>query len=98
MSDRLLPEDIESPVRVPAQVGPLLKSLRKVRGVSQAALGRTLGVTQTRIAQIESQPGSVSLEQIMVVLRALDAELVVRARSTTTVLKANEPGPPRGSW
>lgn len=56
-----------------------LRSLRKARGLTQAGLGKLLGVGQVRIANIEQDPGSVSVEQFMRLLSALGARLVVRA-------------------
>ena len=65
-------------IRVTDQLGPYLKSLRKARGLSQSALGKLIGVGQTRITEIEANPGLVNLEQLMKVFRALDVELVLR--------------------
>lgn len=64
---------------LPDHLGRHMKSLRKLRGMSQGELGARLGVTQSRVAQIEAQPGAVSLDQILRVLQVLGAELLVRA-------------------
>ena len=65
------------PVQTPAQLSVHIKSLRKARGLTQAALGLRLGVKQVRVADIENNPGAVSLEQLMQVLHALDARLLL---------------------
>lgn len=69
------------------QLGPYLKRLRTQQGLSQAALGRKLGLSQERISKIEANPESISLDQIMTVLMALDAALQVvpRRRSDESV-------------
>ena len=63
------------PIQTPDQLAVHIKSLRKARGLTQAQLGERLGVKQVRIADIERNPGSVSVEQLLRVLHALDARL-----------------------
>lgn len=63
------------PVQTSAQLSVHIKSLRKARGLTQTALGQRLGVKQVRMADIEANPGAVSLDQLMQVLHALDARL-----------------------
>ena len=65
------------PVQTPAQLSVHIKSLRNARGLTQAALGERIGVKQVRVADIERDPGAVSLEQLIQVLHALDARLLV---------------------
>ena len=65
------------PIQTPAQLSVHIKSLRKARGLTQAALGERLGVRQVRVAGIERNPGSVSLDQLLQLLHALDARLLL---------------------
>lgn len=65
-------------IHLPSQLREHLRALRKTRGLTQAALGQLLGVGQARIAEIESNPGAVSVDQLMKVLSALRASLVLR--------------------
>jgi HTH-type transcriptional regulator / antitoxin HipB len=62
-------------IQTSAQLSVHIKSLRKARGLTQTALGQRLGVKQVRMADIEKNPGAVSLDQLMQVLHALDARL-----------------------
>lgn len=80
------------PIQTPAQLSVHLKSLRKARGLTQAALGQRLGVKQVRIADIESNPGAVSLDQLLQVLHALDARLLLA--DTLLYSGAESPRPP----
>ena len=64
-------------VLTPAQMSVHIKSLRKMRGLTQTALGQRIGVKQVRVADIENDPGSVSLDQLLKVLHALDARLLL---------------------
>jgi len=59
------------------QLSVHIKSLRKARGMTQAALGQRIGVKQARIADIERDPGSVSLDQLIQIVHALDARLLL---------------------
>jgi HTH-type transcriptional regulator/antitoxin HipB len=52
--------------------------LRKARKQTQAELGRLLGVKQSRIADIEGDPGSVSVSQLHQMLSALGAQMLLR--------------------
>mgnify|MGYP001216127644 CR=1 FL=1 len=63
------------PLRIPDQLKQHLRSLRKSRGLTQGQLGALLGVGQARIAEIESNPGAVSLDQLTKVLAALGGTL-----------------------
>jgi len=65
------------PIHTPDQLAVHIKSLRKARGLTQAQLGTRLGVKQVRVADIERNPGSVSVDQLLRVLHALDARLLL---------------------
>lgn len=62
----------------PAQLSQHLRSLRKARGLSQAQLAERIGVTQSRIADLEKNASSVSLDHLHKVLAALGVALVLR--------------------
>lgn len=69
---------MDYPVAIIGQLKQYLRSLRKARGMTQADLAKRLGVGQSRIADIEANPGAVSVEQLLQVLARLNAQLVVR--------------------
>ena len=96
---------MDYPVTLSSQLRQLLKSLRKSRGLTQSELALRLGVVQSRVADIERDPGAVSVEQMLQVLAMLGAQLVVR--ETAAEASATEPGrppasppdgEPRGQW
>ena len=58
--------------------------------MTQAELARCLGVVQSRVADIERDPGAVSVEQLLQVLAMLGAQVVVR--QTAPGPSANQPG------
>src|SRR5882757_2648880 len=63
------------PLRLPDQLKQHLRALRKSRGLTQAQLGALVGVKQARIAEIEANPGAVSLDQLAKILAALGGTL-----------------------
>lgn len=67
-------------VRTSGQLGPILKQLRKAAGWSQSALGQKIGLSQERISAIENHPERVTVDQLLTVLMALDAQLAVENR------------------
>ena len=73
---------MDYPVQLSSQLQQLLKSLRKSRQMTQAELARRLGVVQSRVADIERDPGAVSVEQLLQVLAMLGAQMVVRETAT----------------
>jgi HTH-type transcriptional regulator / antitoxin HipB len=79
-------------IQTPAQLSAHLRSLREARGMSQAELGRMLGVNQPRI---ESDPGAISVDQFMRLLSVLGVQLVLSPLHQRE-LKAAEPPPSYG--
>jgi len=69
---------MDFPIRLADQMRAHLRALRKQRGLTQAQLGQRLGIGQARIAEIESKPGLVSLDQLVKLVSVLGATLVLR--------------------
>jgi HTH-type transcriptional regulator / antitoxin HipB len=71
----------EQIIRMPAQLAQLLIGLRRQQGISQAALAQKAGgISQARLSALELNPGRFTLERLLLILAALDLELVVRPR------------------
>lgn len=87
-----------------------LRALRKARGLTQSRLAQKLGVGQSRVADIEANPGAMSVDQLFRVLAALDVQLVLRDKQAAASLEepspreptasdgCTKPPTPRGSW
>lgn len=69
---------MDYPLRLAGQLREHLRALRKRNGLTQAQLGQRLGLGQVRIAEIEAHPGLVSVEQLVRILSALGATMVLR--------------------
>lgn len=85
------------PLNTSKQLATYLKSLRKSRGVSQAALGTRIGVSGARIGAIEHDPGAVSLAQLLHLLHTLGARLSIEEVSARKHQRSNPPVP-AGEW
>lgn len=78
----------ESPLQTPQQLSSHIRSLRRRLGLTQAQLGGRLGVEQARIGKIERNPGSISVEQLLQLLTALEAEILIRPRNARSRVTA----------
>ena len=68
---------MNAPVSPPAQLQAVLRAMRTSRGLSQAELGRLIGVSQRRIAAIEASPGRASFDQLSKIIALLGGQVSV---------------------
>ena len=75
----------EQVIQAPSQLGMLLRAARRQRGLSQQELAlKAGGTSQNRLSELELQPGRFTVERLLLILAALELELVVRPRETST--------------
>ncbi len=70
------------PIHVSSQLTVHLKSIRKLRGWTQTELGQRVNVKQVRIAEIEGNPGVVSVDQMLHVIQAMGFDVCIVERKT----------------
>lgn len=63
------------PIKTLSQLSLFLKGFRKDKGLTQAAMGEKLGITQQSYAAFEANPEAATLERLFRVLRLLDVEI-----------------------
>lgn len=80
-----------------AQLGLYLRSLRRLRRMTQPQVGERMGVTAMRISKIERDPGSVSFGQILKLLNVLGARAVLEVKAIDEGMQS-EKSAPRGEW
>ncbi len=68
------------PVSTPRQLGPILRGMRKARGLTQAQVGQLLNVNQKRVARIEGAPGVTSFDQISRLVSFLGGRFVIEMK------------------
>lgn len=79
------------------QLGQLLKSARKRMNLNQLELGARVGLSQARISQMEREPHTIAVDQLLALMSVLNLELVVQDRLTadiTATPKTVTPGDP----
>jgi HTH-type transcriptional regulator/antitoxin HipB len=75
----------EQVIRAPAQLGMLLRGARREQGMNKQELAlKAGGINQARLSQLELQPGRLTVERLLLLLAALNLEVVVRPRQPTT--------------
>lgn len=82
------------PIVTPDQLGSLLQGTRKGRKLSQAQLAARLGLSQNRLSELERDPGTLSVEQLLALCAQLGLQLTLQARDETGAL----PSPPATDW
>ncbi|MDR6889694.1 MULTISPECIES: helix-turn-helix domain-containing protein [Variovorax] len=86
---------MDYPLRFVDQLRPHLQALRKKRGLTQAQAGALVGVSQARIAEIEANPGAVSLEQLTKLLSTLGASFFLREETPSGGVQYAMEKPPK---
>lgn len=79
------------------QLGPLLQSARKSAGMSQTALAQRLGISQSRVSAMELDPASISVEQLLALLAALNHEVLVQPKQGAAVV-SDDAGAATPEW
>lgn len=78
------------PLQTPAQLADHLRSFRKARGLTQAELGRLVGIGQPRITRIERNPDRVSVHTLLQLLTALRVRVLLQPLESSKI----SPEPP----
>jgi HTH-type transcriptional regulator/antitoxin HipB len=69
------------PVTTPAQVGQTLAARRKQLGLSQTDVAGRLGLSQNRLSELESQPETMTVAQLLGLLNILGLDATIAVRS-----------------
>lgn len=70
--------------RTPSQIGATIRRQRKLKALTQTQLGEKTKLRQATISQLESGEGGIQLKTLTDVLAALDLELVIQERSSSS--------------
>ncbi len=81
-------------VRPQYQLASLLITLRRVTGLSQAAVAQRAGMTQPEISRIEAAEVQPTWRTIQRLLAAFDAEIEVKVRGADGETESLTLGPP----
>ena len=64
----------------PDQVGALLRSRRKTLKLSQTAVATRIALSQNRVSELESNPGTLTVAQLLRLLNVLELDVQIVAR------------------
>lgn len=71
-------------VHAAEQLPALLKAFRKERGLTQAQVAASLGVTQQTLSSLERNAQKVSAERLLHLLGILSVEMVLQAKESSS--------------
>jgi HTH-type transcriptional regulator/antitoxin HipB len=71
-----------------AQVGEIIRGRRRAQRLSQHELATKVGITQSRLSVLEADPGSLSLERLILLANLLGLELVIQNKTDAPKSKA----------
>mgnify|MGYP001159352986 CR=1 FL=1 len=77
-----------------SQLGVVLRGARKSHKLTQAQLAERLGLSQRRGSELEREPGTLSVDQLLAMCAQLGLQLSVQPRDKTSPVTA----PPTGDW
>ncbi|MEI7536417.1 MAG: helix-turn-helix transcriptional regulator [Comamonadaceae bacterium] len=79
------------PLLTTTQLGQLILSARKAKGLSQSELAARMGLSQGRISQFELKPETITAQQLLLLTSVLGLEISIGSRATSTPgVKTNE--------
>ena len=68
------------PIYNSAQIGKILASRRKALGIPQSVLAAKLGISQQRVSELETRPGGITVDRLLILLNLLGLELTLGER------------------
>lgn len=83
-------------IRLPNQLGPMLRAARLRRGWTQADVAKQLGVTAQAVSKLENQAGRASFDRVHRLCLLLGLELGLQPKSGSA--QAKDSGPNKAAW
>ena len=80
-------------IRIPDQLGPMLRAARVQRGLTQADLARQLGVTVQAVSRLETQAGQASFDRIHRLCLLLGLDIALQPKGQPSARAVAEPRP-----
>ena len=68
---------MDYPIKTLSQLPLILKGFRKECGLTQATMAEKLGITQQSYAYFEANPGTATLDRLLLVLRTMGVEITL---------------------
>lgn len=81
---------MDHPIRTPAQLSSVLKSVRSERRLTQGAAAAKVGLQQKTVSLIEAEIDRSTIGSLFRLLSALDLELVLRDKGKARSMPESE--------
>jgi HTH-type transcriptional regulator/antitoxin HipB len=78
---------VQKLITTTGQVGEIIRGRRKARQIPQQELADKLQVSQSRLSTLESNPGTLTLDRLLVLANLLDLEVVLRDKASGATSK-----------
>ena len=72
---------MDYPIKTPSQLGMILQALRKERRETQRSVAAHGGLLQKTVSLLERSPERATVNSLLALVAALDAEIVLRPRN-----------------
>ena len=82
---------LATPIRLPAQLGVLLRNARLSRGLTQADVAKELGITAQALSKLESNAAKASFERVHRLCQVLELELLLQDKSVMNLRDSATP-------
>ena len=79
------------PIRLPAQLGDLLRGARLSRGLTQTDIARQLGISVQAVSKLESNAAKASFARIHRLCQVMGLELLLQDKSALSQRDAAKP-------
>lgn len=76
-------------ISTPSQSGHVLAARRRALKLSQEAVAAKLGVSQSRLSELEADPSRLTLDRFISLANLLGLEVVIQDKASST---------PKGEW
>jgi HTH-type transcriptional regulator / antitoxin HipB len=72
-------------IRIPQQLGPVLRTARLQQQLTQADIAKRMGITVQAVSKLENNAGRASVERIHKLCSLLGLELVLRPKDSGAI-------------
>ena len=76
----------------PQSLGHILRSARKRKGLTQKAVGTSVGIDQATLSTIERGESNLRIDTLFRLLAALEMDMIIRPRDTSYRQEEEEEG------
>jgi len=77
---------MQQAIATPHQMGQILAAGRRRAGLTQAEAAARVGLSQSRISTLETDPGALTLNQLLALFGAYELQLQIQDKNPSTAM------------